>query len=107
MPKYLVRASLTPEGVKGTLNEGGTARRAAIQRNAESLGCLMEAYYYAFGDDDIYAIFEAPDNVTAAASSMIVSASGIAHVKTVVLLTPEEIDEVSKKRGDYVPPRQG
>jgi uncharacterized protein with GYD domain len=105
MPKYLTRASLTPEGVKGTLKEGGTARRAAIERLAESLGMRLEAFYYAFGEDDVYAIIDAPDNVTAASSSMAVSAAGsTSHVKTVVLITPEEMDEVSKRRAEYRPP---
>ena len=104
MPKYLTRSSLTPEGVKGTLKEGGTARRAAIERLAESLGMRLEAFYYAFGEDDVYAIYDAPDNVAAAALSMAVNAPGTSHVKTVVLITPEEMDEVSKKRAEYAPP---
>jgi uncharacterized protein with GYD domain len=104
MPKYLTRASLTAEGVKGTLKEGGTARRAAIERLAESLGMRLEAFYYAFGEDDVYAIIDAPDNVTAASSSMAVNAAGTSHVKTVVLITPEEMDEVSKRRSEYRPP---
>jgi uncharacterized protein with GYD domain len=105
MPKYLVRAKLTAEGIKGTLNEGGTARRAAIQRATESIGGRVEAYYYAFGQDDVYAIFDAPDNVSAATMSMTVSASGIASSSVVVLITPEEMDEVSRKRPQYTPPR--
>ena len=104
MPKYLTRSSLTPEGVKGTLKEGGTARRAAIERLAESLGMRLEAFYYAFGEDDVYAIYDAPDNVAAAALSMAVNAPGTSHVETVVLITPEEMDEVSKKRAEYAPP---
>jgi uncharacterized protein with GYD domain len=104
MPKYLTRASLTPEGVKGTLKEGGTARRAAIERLDESLGIKLEAFYYAFGEDDVYAIIDAPDNVTVAASAMAVNAAGTSHVKTVVLVTPEEMDEVAKKRPEYRPP---
>ena len=105
MPKYLVRAKLTAEGIKGTLNEGGTARRAAIQRAAESIGGRLEAFNYAFGDDDVYAIFDAPDNVSVATLSMTVSASGIATSSVVVLITPEEMDEVAKKRPEYTPPR--
>src|SRR5438445_1785028 len=100
MAKYMTRASLTPEGVKGTLKEGGTARRAAIERLAESLGMRLEAFYYAFGEDDVYAIIDAPDNVVAATSSMAVNATGTSRVKTVVLITPEEMDEVSKKQAD-------
>jgi uncharacterized protein with GYD domain len=104
MPKYLTRASLTPEAVKGTLKEGGTARRAAIERLAESVGMRLEAFYYAFGEDDVYAIIDAPDNVTAASSSMAINATGTSHVKTVVLITPEEMDQVSKRRAEYRPP---
>ncbi len=104
MPKYLSRTRLTPEGVKGTLKEGGSARRAAIERFAESLGTRLEAFYYAFGEDDVYAIFDAPDNVVAAASSMTINSADIGRVETVVLITPEEMDEVSKKRAEYSPP---
>lgn len=105
MPKYLVRASLTADGLRGTLKEGGSARRAALEHLAESMGTRLEAFYYAFGEDDIYGIFDAPDNVTAAAASMIVSASGVGRVRTVVLISPEEVDEVSKKHSEYTPPR--
>jgi uncharacterized protein with GYD domain len=104
MPKYLTRTSLTAEGVKGTLKDGGTARRAAIQRLGESLGFRLEAFYYAFGEDDVYAILDAPDNVVAATGSMTVNAADIGRVQTVVLITPEEMDEVSKKRAEYTPP---
>jgi uncharacterized protein with GYD domain len=106
MPKYLVISSLTQEGLRGTLTEGGTARREAIRRAAEGLGGKLEALYYAFGDRDLYTIVELPDNVAAAAASMAVGAAGTARNTTVVLLTPEEIDEVGKKNLQaYVPPR--
>jgi uncharacterized protein with GYD domain len=104
MPKFLVHASLSPEGLKGTLKEGGTKRREAVTRLAESLGCKMEAYYYAFGGDDLYAIFDAPDNVTAATASVTVSAAGVGRVTTVVLISPEEMDQVAQKHAEYRPP---
>jgi uncharacterized protein with GYD domain len=46
MPKYLIMSSYTAEGVRGTLNEGGTARREAIRRATEGLGGKLEAFYY-------------------------------------------------------------
>ena len=106
MPKYLARARLTQEGVQGTLKEGGTARREAIRQATERLGGKLEAYYYAFGEDDVYAIFDWPDNVSAAAA-MTVAASGAATQSSVVLMTAEEMDEVSKKAATstYTPPR--
>ena len=106
MPKYLIISSLTQQGIRGTLNEGGTARREAIRRATESLGGKLEAYYYAFGQGDLYSIVDLPDNVSAAAASMTVNAAGVTHNTTVVLITPEEMDEVSKKNVQaYVPPR--
>jgi uncharacterized protein with GYD domain len=77
MPKYLIISSLTQEGVRGSLNEGGTARREAIRRATEGLGGKLEAFYYAFGESDIYSIVELPDNATAAAASMAVSAAAL------------------------------
>jgi uncharacterized protein with GYD domain len=104
MPKYLTVASYTPEGAKGLLKEGGTARRAAVEKLMKSLGGRLEAFYFAFGESDAYIITEVPDNVTVAALSLSVSASGSIHTKTIVLLTPEEIDQAAKKTVKFRPP---
>ncbi len=104
MPKYLIKASLTIDGVKGTLQEGGTSRLATLKELFESIGGKLEAFYYAFGDTDAYVIVDAPDNVTTAALSMAVTASGAVVTETVVLLTPEELDQVAEMTIDYRPP---
>ena len=104
MPKYLTIASYTSEGAKGLLKEGGTARRAAVEKLMKSMGGRLEAFYFAFGDNDAYLITEAPDNVTTAAISLTVSASGAVRTKTIVLLTPAEIDQAAKKTVKFRPP---
>jgi uncharacterized protein with GYD domain len=104
MARYLFQASYTPEGVKGILKEGGSGRRAAVETLTNGLGGRLEAFYFAFGEDDVYAIAELPDDVTAAAISLTVGASGVINLKTVVLLTPEEIDQATQKSVDYRPP---
>lgn len=106
MPKYLSRTSYTAEGLKGLLKDGGTKRKQAMEQMAKSLGGKLEAFYYAFGDDDLYAIWDVPDNVNVAAASLIVNASGVAKAKITVLLTPEEIDRAAKMSVDYSPPGQ-
>ena len=107
MPKYLVMASYTTEGTKGLIKGGGgSARRAAIQQMMQGLGGRVEAFYYAFGDNDVYAIVDGPDNVTAAAVSLVINAAGGATTKTVVLLTPEEMDQAAKKMVNYRAPGQ-
>jgi uncharacterized protein with GYD domain len=104
MPKFLTVASYTAEGLRGLLKEGGSARRAAIEQAIEGLGGRLESFHFAFGDDDVYVISEAPDNVSAAAVSLAASASGLVRTKTVVLMTPEEMDQATKKSVAYRPP---
>ena len=97
MPKYLLKGSYSPEGIKGVLKEGGSGRKKAIQDVAKSVGGKVEAMYFAFGDTDAYVVVDLPDNVAAAAVGLVVSASGLANASTVVLLTPEEIDELRRR----------
>ena len=104
MPKYLIQASYTPEGVKGLLKDGGSKRRAAAAAAVTGLGGNLEVFYFAFGDTDVFAIADAPDNISAAAVSLAVTASGAVQAKTTVLLTPEDMDQVAKKTVSYRPP---
>jgi uncharacterized protein with GYD domain len=104
MAKYLVEARYTAEGAKGLAREGGTGRRAAAAKAVEGLGGKVESFYYAFGDVDAYVIFDVPDNVSAAALALAVGQSGGINTKTVVLITPEEMDQAGKKAVDFRPP---
>jgi uncharacterized protein with GYD domain len=70
----------------------------------ESQGGKLEAFYWAFGETDTYIIVDVADNVAAAAASLASSASGAARVKTVVLLTAEEIDAAAKRQVSFRPP---
>jgi len=106
MPKYLFHGSYTLEGVRGFLNVGGSSRKAHFEKNVANLGGQVEAFYYAFGGDDIYAIVDIPDNTSSAALSLSINAGGGFKVSTIVLLSPEEMDEAIKKAPSvgYHPP---
>jgi uncharacterized protein with GYD domain len=104
MPKYLFKVSYTPEGAQGITKVGGSNRRDLLAKVAQDLGGTMESFYFAFGDDDAYVTCELPDNATAASIALAVNSAGAANVNTVVLLTPEEVDEASHKTVDYRPP---
>ena len=64
----------------------------------------MEAFYYAFGEHDVYAISDLPDDVTAAAPGLRINSSGLVSITTTVLLTPEDIDNATKKSVNYRAP---
>ena len=104
MAKYLISASYTSDGIKGLLQDGGSARRDAASRLLESVGGTVEAMYFAFGSSDAYVIVDMPDNVSVAAAALAVGASGAVTTKTTVLLTPEEMDEACKKSPAYQAP---
>lgn len=106
MPKYLIQASYVGEGLKGLIREGGTSRRETVTKVIEGMGGKMETFYYAFGDFDVIGIADMPDNVSIVAFSLAVNASGGINAKTIVLITPEEIDEATKKAIDFRPPGQ-
>ena len=104
MAKYMMKASYTVDGTKGLMKDGGSARRAAVQKTIEGVGGRLECFYYTLGEPDAFAIVEVPDAVTIAAVSLAINATGGAHVATTVLLTPEQIDEAAKKTVSYRSP---
>ena len=101
MPKYLWQVSYTAEGARGLAAEGGTGRRAAVEEMLNSVGGRLEAFYYAFGSEDLVVIADVPDNVSVAALSLRTAVGGAARSRTTVLLTPEEIDEASRRNVEY------
>jgi uncharacterized protein with GYD domain len=84
--------------------KGGTARREAVEKMAADLGGRVENFYFGFGEGDAFVTAELPDNVGAAAIALAVGASGMATVRTTVLLTPEEIDRAAAASVNYAPP---
>lgn len=105
MPKYLIKASYSTEGIKGVMAKGGTARAEAISRLAAGVGGSVESFHFAFGSDDVYVVVEAPGHEAMAAIAGTVTSSGsLSHYETVVLLTPAEIDAAAQMAVDYTPP---
>ena len=98
MPKYLFEARYSPEGASGLAREGGVGRRAAARKHLEELGGKLESMYFAFCDVDCFVIVDLPDNVSAAALSLAVNESGLIASRTIVLLTPEEMDRAGKTK---------
>src|SRR5207302_1279209 len=80
------------DGTKGLLVEGGSARKAAVEKALQGLGGKLDAIYYAYGDIDVIVIAEVPDAVSALALSLTVNASGAVNIRTTPLLTVAEVD---------------
>lgn len=104
MPKFLITGSYTAEGARGLMKEGGSSRRAAVQKALDAVGGKLEAFYFAFGKDDAYVIVDVPDNASIIAVSLAVNASGVVRVSTTPLISPDDLDAASKKSIGYRAP---
>ena len=104
MPMFLFEVSYTLEGVKGLQSAGGSSRREVVDDVASSVGGRIESFHFAFGNHDAYVIADLPDSESAAAVALAVNASGGDTLKSVVLLTPDEVDAAAKRSVDYRPP---
>jgi uncharacterized protein with GYD domain len=104
MAKFLIVGTYTAEGAKGLMKEGGSGRRAAVQKALDAVGGKLEAFYFAFGKEDAYVIVDVPDNASVIAVSLAVNASGVVRVSTTPLISPDDLDAASKKSIAYRAP---
>lgn len=104
MPKYLISANYTAEGMAGVREAGAKSRVDAVSTMIEAMGGRLESFYFAFGDTDVFAIAEAPDDEAVAAVSMAISSTGAVHTRTTKLLTVEQADEALRRTVNYRPP---
>jgi uncharacterized protein with GYD domain len=106
MPKFMISAHYTPEGMRGMRKETASVRRRAVEEHLKAIGGRLESMHFMFGEDDVVIIFEAPGNVEVAALSSAVAASGLIQTRTTVLLTVEEMDAAFAKNVSFRGPGQ-
>jgi uncharacterized protein with GYD domain len=104
MPKYLVQARYTTEGIQGIVKDSASGRRADVQAAVKALSGTVEAFYYCFGDEDVIAIIDLPSATAAAAFAMSTSGTGAVRIKTTPLLSVEEIDQALEMKTQYRAP---
>ncbi len=106
MPRYMLEVAYTPEAW-ATLVKKPQDRVEAVRPAVRKLGGRIETAYFAFGEHDLVAIVNMPDNVSVAAFSIAASAGGsIKAIKTTPLMTIREGMQAMRKakRSTYEPP---
>ena len=104
MPKYLISANYTPQGIAGVRAKGAKARVDAISAMLEPLNGRIESFHFAFGDTDVFTVIDLPDDEAAAAATLAINSSGVVSTRTTKLLTVEQIDAALGRTVDYRPP---
>ena len=97
MSYYMLQVSYTPESSAAMIKKPQN-REEAVRKSVEKIGGSLEGFWFALGDYDLVAICQMPDNITAAAFSIAVSAAGtVKAFKTTPLMTAEEGMAAMKK----------
>ncbi|MEM7026268.1 MAG: GYD domain-containing protein [Pseudomonadota bacterium] len=108
MPYYMTQAKYSKDAVQALL-ANPQDRGAVVSKLFEAIGGKLHHCFFAFGEDDIVVLYEAPDNTSAAAAILAVAGSGsLSAAKTTVLMTMDEAVAAMKKggavSGTYKPP---
>lgn len=99
MPSYLVQVAYNSDAVAALVKKPQD-RGAVVSKAVERLGGTLKGLWLSFGDYDTIVIVDMPDNVSAAAFAMAVSAGGSCKsIKTTPLLSVEEGQAAMKKAG--------
>jgi uncharacterized protein with GYD domain len=99
MALYLVQAAYTTEAI-ATMAKNPQDRSVAVRELLQKLGGRLVGFYFCFGEYDVVALFEAPDDSTATAGAMaVISAGHLKAYKTTKLFTVEETMEAMRKAG--------
>jgi uncharacterized protein with GYD domain len=104
MPKYLITANYNAKGLEGVRAAGAKARVDAVSTMLEAVGGHLDSFHFAFGDTDVFAIADVPDDEAAAAVAIAINSSGAVNIHTTKLLTVEQVDEALRRTVSYQPP---
>ncbi len=99
MPYYMTQAKYSKDAVQGMLANPHD-RSGPVGKLIESIGGKLHHIFFAFGEDDVVILYEAPDNASAAGAILAVAGSGsVSAAKTTVLMTVDEAVTAMKKGG--------
>jgi uncharacterized protein with GYD domain len=97
MAHFLLQFTYTPQAW-AALARNPQNRLEAVRPVAERLGGRLVSKWFAFGEYDVVAIMEMPDNISAATFSMAISSAGaVKSFKTTPLMTMEEGIEAMRR----------
>ena len=99
MPFYLFKGRYSTASLK-SLVTNPEDREAEARKLIEGLGGKLHHLFFCFGEDDVIALIEAPDDETMAAGALTVGASGtMSGGATTKLMTSKEAMAAMKKAG--------
>ena len=111
MSYYLMRGKYSQDAMQALVKRPED-RLVTTTRLLQGIGGRLHYFFFCFGEFDFLMLFELPDNVSAAALSMTMSAAGaVASTEITVLMSMEDAIGAMRKAGEatgvYQPPGRG
>lgn len=105
MPLYMYQASYTAEAVAAQIQKPQD-RIEAVRRSFTDMGASILVGGYPIGEYDVLVVYEAPDDITAAALALAIAAGGATRLaKTTRLLSGAEwMESLRKAQGSKYKP---
>ena len=97
MATFITTTKFTEKGLQGIRESG--KRAAAFKAAAKEMGVKIIGVYWTLGPSDTVIVFEAPDDETATAAMLNLSAQGNVTTTTARAFSAAEIEKVVGKLG--------
>jgi uncharacterized protein with GYD domain len=92
MPTFITTLRFTAQGLQNIRET--TKRAAAFKASAKKIGVKVQGAYWTLGRNDGLLIFDAPDEETATAAMLGLSAEGNVHTETARAYGAAEMDKM-------------
>lgn len=100
MAYYMLRGKYSQDAMHALVKRPED-RMVTTTRLLQGIGGRLHYFFFCFGEFDFMMLFELPDNVSAAALAMTMSAAGaVATTDITVLMTMEDAIGAMKKAGE-------
>ncbi len=97
MTRYLIQASYNSSAAAAFVSNPQD-RVSGVKAILEKLGGKLVSFDFCLGEHDVVAVFEAPDDTTAAALALAINAPGhLSSYRTTRLLSPKEFLAAQEK----------
>jgi len=95
MATYIALCSFTDQGIRNV--KDSTKRADAVKEAAKKFGAKMTQIYWTLGHYDLFAIIEAPDDMSATAFALAIGAAGNVRTQTLRAFSKEEMNGILGK----------
>lgn len=95
MVTYIALSTFTDQGIRGV--KDSTKRADAVRETAKKFGCNMTQLYWTLGQYDLVSVIEAPNDESATAFALAISAAGNIRMQSLRAFGKDEINKILSK----------